>query len=284
MIPFLSGVILTAGLAIPIVVMLTRKLARATESQTAPEPEADEELTRLTRELAHEVKNPLSTIKVNLKLTREALEDIDPADSAKAAIDRSQQGLNNAQRKITIIQKETDRLEQIVDGFLRYVRQPELQLATLDLNELVSDMVDFYWPQAHSHALTLRCCLADEPLVCRLDPSALKQVLLNLFINSQQASENGGELMVRTSRQGDQGSVVVSDTGKGIPPEKIDAVFRPYQSWRPGGTGLGLATAKKIIEAHGGKISVHSELNKGTAFTIELPLVDSDAATSEVAG
>ena len=282
MMPFLSGVILTLALAIPIVALLFVRIARKTESPSAADRAPDEELTRLTRELAHEVKNPLSTIKVNLKLTREALEDIDPTDSGRAAVDRNQQSLGNALRKVTIIQKETDRLEQIVDGFLRYVHQPELQLARIDLNELVTDMVDFYWPQAHGHALTLRHSLADKPLVCRADSGAMKQVLLNLFINAQQASERGGDLMVRTSRQDNHGVIVVSDTGKGIPPDKLDAVFRPYQSWRSGGTGLGLATARKIVEAHGGTISVHSELGKGTAFTIELPLAGSAVAGSEV--
>lgn len=281
---FLSGVILTVLIAIPVAAMLLRRMARAAGSGQTRPGEKDEELTRLTGELAHEIKNPLSTVKVNLKLMREALEDIDLSDPGRPAVERSQQGLASALRKVTIVQKETDRLEHIVDGFLCYVRRPDLQLATWDLNELVSDMVDFYWPQARSHGLTLRHSLAGSPLVCRVDPSALKQVLLNLFINSQQASEPGSELMVRTSRRGDLAVLVVSDTGKGIPSEKMAAVFRPYQSWRSGGTGLGLATAKKIVEAHFGSISVHSEPGRGTAFTIEIPLAQGDAAASEVAG
>ena len=279
---FVSGVILAVLVAVPVAVLVFRRMIRGMEGKLARSHDADGELTKLTGELAHEIKNPLSTIKVNLKLTREALEDIDLTEP-RTAVDRGQQGLASALRKITVIQKETDRLEHIVDGFLRYVRRPDLQLATMDLNELVGDMVDFYWPQAHSHALTLRHSLAAEPLVCRIDPSALKQVLLNLFINSQQASEDGGELMVKTHRRGDRAVLEVSDTGRGIPPEKIAAVFRPYQSWRSGGTGLGLATAKKIVEAHSGTISGHSEPGKGTSFTIEIPLVGLDTAASEVA-
>ncbi|MBN1360938.1 MAG: hypothetical protein JW993_10115 [Sedimentisphaerales bacterium] len=280
---FIGGVLLAVLVLVPVAALVLRRLTRGMEKRPSDRRDTDEELTKLTGELAHEIKNPLSTIKVNLKLTREALEDIDPAEPGKAAVDRSQQSLASALRKITIIQKETDRLEQIVDGFLRYVRRPDLQLAMVDLNELVGDMVDFYWPQAHSHGLTLRHCLAAEPLVCHLDAGALKQVLLNLFINSQQATDNGGELMVRTLRRRDRAILEVSDTGKGIPPEKMAAVFRPYQSWRSGGTGLGLATAKKIVAAHNGAISVHSEPGKGTAFTIELPLASADPPVSEVA-
>jgi len=247
----------------------------------------DDELTRLTGELAHEIKNPLSTIKVNLQLAREALDGVDLADPGRVPWDQNRHHLAGAARKIAIVQKETDRLEQILESFLKYVRSPSLQLATVDLNELVSDMVDFYSPQAYSHALTVRQSFNNEPLVCRADAGALKQVLLNLFINSQQAMEGlaarspgaevagpGGELMVRTVRRGGHAVVQVSDTGKGIPPERLPAIFQPYASGRPGGTGLGLATARKIIEAHRGTIRVHSEVGKGTAFTIELPLAD----------
>jgi signal transduction histidine kinase len=246
-----------------------------------------EELARLTGELAHEIKNPLSTIKVNLQLAKEALDDVVRAEeeggSARAEESRSvlspsglptfrSSRLAGALRKIAIVQKETDRLEQILDGFLKYVRRPDLQMALLDLNELVSDMVDFYSPQAHSRALTVRQSLSEESLVCRADPGALKQVLLNLFINAQQAMENGGELIIRTARGAGRAVLHVSDTGRGIPPERLPAIFQPYRSSRAGGNGLGLATAKKIIEAHHGLISVHSEVGKGTSFTIQLPL------------
>ena len=186
-------------------------------------------------------------------------------------------------RKITVIQKEMDRLEQILDGFLRYVRRPDLQLMTMDLNELVSDMIDFYSPQAHRHALTVRHGSCAEPLMCKVDPGALKQVLLNLFINAQQAMDSGGELMIRTDRRPDGAVIQINDTGKGIPPERLPTIFRPYSSSRSGGTGLGLATAKKIVEAHHGTISVHSELGKGTSFTIGLPLVDTDPGAGKTA-
>jgi len=237
----------------------------------------------LTGELAHEIKNPLSTIKVNLKLVEEALQDVDLSDPGRMLWDQARQRLAGASRKITIIQKETDRLEQILDGFLKYVRRPDLQLETVDLNELVGDMIDFYSPQAYSHSLTVRQSLAKTPLVCRVDPGAVKQVLLNLFINAQQAMEAGGDLMIRTARQGGYAIVQVNDTGRGIPPERLPTLFRPYQSSRSSGMGLGLATAKKIIEAHQGDITVHSEVGRGTSFTILLPLVEEGVSLGEEA-
>ncbi|HPC95533.1 MAG TPA: ATP-binding protein [Sedimentisphaerales bacterium] len=280
--PFLSGVILALLIAVPTAAILLRRVKRQASRREALQTDPDETLTRLTGELAHEIKNPLSTIKVNLKLTKEALEDIDLREPNKPALDRCQQGLSSAMRKITIIQKETDRLEQIVDGFLRYVKRPDLHLVTMDLNELVGDMVDFYLPQAYSHSLTLRHSLAAAPLICRVDAGALKQVLLNLLINAQQAMDRGGELMIRTRSRSGKAVIQIDDTGRGIPAEKLPTLFQPYCSFRTGGTGLGLATAKKIVESHGGTISVHSEVGKGTSFTIELPLAGAVGASDEV--
>jgi signal transduction histidine kinase len=274
------ALLLAGGVA---AVLLCRKVRQRHSHDTAA-TDLDGELTRLTGELAHEIRNPLSTIKVNLKLTEEALTDVASAQTQTALPDQYRHELASALRKITVVQKETDRLEQILDGFLRYVRRPDLQPVTMDLNELVGDMIDFYSPQAHSHTLTLRHSLTGGPLTCRIDPGALKQVLLNLFINAQQAMEGGGELMILTKRRNGLAVLQINDTGRGIPAERLPTIFKPYSSSRSDGTGLGLATAKKIIEAHQGTISIHSELGKGTSFTIELPLVDAGPGQSIATG
>lgn len=271
-----TGICLASVVIVPAAVMLFRRKSREVQEEQARRTDVEEELTRLTGELAHEIRNPLSTIKVNLKLTEESLTDVASAESPGEIPEPHRQKLSSAMRKVTIVRKETDRLEQIVDGFLRYVHRPELQLATLNVSDLVGDMIDFYSPQAHSHALTVRQSLSSESLMCRVDPGALKQVLLNLFINAQQAMDSGGELMIHTTRRDNRAVIQVNDTGRGIPPEKLPAIFRPFSSSRTGGTGLGLATARKLIEAHGGTISVHSEVGKGTSFTIDLPLIPAD--------
>jgi len=278
---FICGALFACLFLIPVVVLLLRRKLMPVRRGGGAATEADAELGRLTGELAHEIKNPLSTIKVNLKLTREALDEVGSLESRKSLSDRGQNQLANAARKISIVQKEADRLEQILDGFLGCVRRPDLQLATVDLNELVGDMIDFYSPQARSHALTVRQSLVKKPLIGRVDPVAVKQVLLNLFINAQQAQQGDGELMIRTTGRSGRAFIQVSDTGKGIPPESLEDIFRPFYSSRPGGSGLGLATAKKIIEAHKGTIAVHSEPGKGTSFTIELPLSDADQDAEE---
>jgi len=231
-----------------------------------------EELSRLTGELAHELKNPLSTIKINLKLVSEDLADSNnvPSDA------QSNHRLARAVRKIAVIQKELDRLEQILDGFLKYIGKVKLQPADVDVNELVGDMVDFYSPQCYSRSITVRVALYNKPLVCKVDADMLKQIILNLFINAQQAIDAGGELIIKTAAQNQSAIIQISDTGRGIAPEKLAKIFDAFYSSRPQGVGLGLATVKKIIEAHKGSINVDSEPGKGTQFTIKLPLSVTD--------
>lgn len=227
-----------------------------------------EELGRLLGVIAHEIKNPLSTIKVNLRLIDEELQN----GRSEVTAER----LERARRKLAVIDKETDRLEQILDGFLRYADRTGPKLSHVDLNELLGDMLDFFLPQATSHSITMRQYLCKEVLVCQADAGMLKQAILNLFLNAQQAIGPAGELMVRSARVGQSAQIQISDTGIGIPAVRIGHIFEPYQSTRPDGSGLGLATVKKLIDAHKGTISVVSEQGKGTAFTITLPLAASE--------
>jgi len=233
-----------------------------------------EELGRLTGGLAHEIKNPLSTMKVNLKLISEDLDSLRLSVASKQALDINSHEFARASRRIAVIRQETDRLEQILEGFLRFVSRPKLRKAALDINELVSDMVDFYSPQAARHSVTIRHMPYNEPMICKVDADMLKQVVLNLFINAQQAMSDGGELIVATARHNGDAVIRITDTGTGIPPDKLPRIFEAYYSSRPHGSGLGLAMAKRIVEAHGGTISVQSDVGKGTSFTVELPIAN----------
>lgn len=269
---FVSGFIFALLIVVPVALFILRKTVSKIRSSQNGHLEQLKELSRVTGGLAHEIKNPLSTIKINLKLVGEELENSSSAEVGRMAADKDERRFARALRKISVIQKETDRLEQILDGFLRYVDRTELQLASVDINELISDMVDFYSPQTRSHSITIRQSLHNEPLICKVDAGMLKQVILNLFINAQQAMSDGGELMVRTSQQKKDAIIQISDTGSGIAPDRLPHIFDAYYSTRPHGSGLGLPTAKKIVEAHKGTIRIDSELGKGTSFTIILPI------------
>lgn len=240
-----------------------------------PTPEVHQrlqELAQLTGELAHEIKNPLSTLKLNVRLVQEQLGE-DPQATPQ---------VRRARQKLTIIEEEADRLEKLLTGFLGYVRQPDCQWRTVDVSELVGEVVDFYHPQALQHRITLRHSLTSAPLPTRLDAAMFKQALLNLFINAQQAMPKGGELLVHTQREDTHARIQISDTGCGIAADKLPHLFTPYFSLRRKGTGLGLATVKKIVTLFSGTISVDSEPDQGTLFTIRLPLEQAEVKTQEI--
>ena len=258
MVSFVLGFILALILVLPLACVICRWRVKKENSRRQTQQNQFEELAKFTGGLAHEIKNPLSTIKVNLKLISED----------------TQNNLKNPQRllkKINVVQKESERLEQILDDFLRFISKSELNLTDTDINQLISDIADFYTPQARAHNINLRLGLPKTPITCKIDPDMIKQVILNLFINATQAMPDGGELIIRTNMNDKNAFIEISDTGYGIPPEKIDKIFQAYYTSRPAGTGLGLPIAKKIIKAHNGRIDVNSHPGKGTSFTITIP-------------
>jgi signal transduction histidine kinase len=224
-----------------------------------------EDLSQLTGGLAHEIRNPLSTLKVNLQLLSEDIHEIagDDNDNGRRSVLR-----------IERMQAEVNRLRDILDDFIQFVGHHHLNLQTLDMNNQLKQLIEFYEPQAAASKVRMLQQYSPESLRCEIDPDLLKQAFLNLFINAQQAMSEGGDLMVRTSQTDGQAHIEITDTGPGIPDEIRDKLFKAYVSSKQNGTGLGLATTKRIIEEHKGKINVHSEAGKGTSFTILLPLAN----------
>jgi len=218
------------------------------------------ELGTLTGGLAHEIKNPLSTIQLNLQLLREDLDPHHPGHSRLVS-------------RLNTVQKEVSRLRDILDDFMRYAGKLELDRKRIDLGNLLEELVDFFSPQAQAHRVQLRLRKPEKPLVAPVDERLLKQAMLNLIINAVQAMpEAGGEVMLSASRQDGRAVLEVVDTGRGMPPEALARIFQAYYSTKPGGTGLGLAIAKRMVDEHGGHISATSEVGKGTLFRIELPV------------
>lgn len=218
------------------------------------------ELGQLAGGLAHEIKNPLSTINVNLKLLAEDLQREEDPVHRRWLI------------RLQGVQSEAGRLRDILDDFLRYAGKHELQPVVADLRGLIGELTDFFAPQAEAARVVMRTSLPDSPVRCKVDSDLIKQALLNLMINAVQAMNQGGELLIRLSSARGQAVLEVTDTGPGIPPGDLGKVFQVYYSTKKQGSGLGLPTTRRIIREHDGAIQVHSEVAKGTRFVVTLPL------------
>lgn len=218
------------------------------------------ELGTLAGGLAHEIKNPLSTVLLNLQLLQE---DLDPADPAYSRF----------RSRLTTVSREASRLREILDDFLRFAGKIELRRIEVDLNILLEELVDFFAPQAQLNHVQLRFKPHGAPLLIRIDPRLIKQTILNLMINALQAMPRGGDLILSASAEKDSAVIDVIDTGSGIPADELEKIFHAYYSTKKGGTGLGLAMSQRIIQAHDGQLTVNSEPGKGSDFKVRLPLV-----------
>jgi len=232
----------------------TRLLSRARRAERLAE------VGTLTGGLAHEIKNPLSTVQLNLQLLQE---DISPDNPAYPRI----------VNRLATVQREAGRLRDILDDFLRYAGKIELQRQRVDLNLLLEELADFFAPQAQAQRVQLRLRKHPAPLLASVDPRLIKQAVLNLMLNALQAMPaDGGELILQAGQTNQQARIDVIDTGPGIPPEVVGKIFQAYYSTKKGGTGLGLAMTHRIVEEHGGTIAVTTEVGKGTDFTVLLPI------------
>lgn len=267
---------------LPVLRLLLRrgeKRARRAERR-ARDAERLAELGSMTGGLAHEIKNPLSTIGLNAQLLHEAIADSDlPHDQRERLL-----------RRIEALSREVERLRGILTDFLQFAGRMKLDPQPRDLVKLIDELCDFFHPQAQQAGVTLRTQLPPEPVTAKVDEGLFKQALLNLMLNATQAMADSPqpardaagdgapeprrpELILRLENDPDRTRIHVTDTGPGIDPAKIADIFRPYVSLRSGGTGLGLPTARRIVQEHGGELAVHSEPGKGSDFVIDLPRV-----------
>ncbi|MCE9619408.1 MAG: two-component sensor histidine kinase [Planctomycetes bacterium] len=250
-----------------------RALAAERRAQSA---ERLAELGSMTSGLAHEIKNPLSTLTLNAQLLREEVLDSELPEPVRAT----------AIKRADALARESSRLKDILSDFLRFAGRIKLDPQPRDLRELVQELADFFHPQAERAGVLLRVDTPSAPAILAIDAGLLKQAILNLIINAVQAmcpegqaaaGERRGELLLRVEampagRTGEGGyRLDVIDTGPGIEPSRLPTIFRPYASTKPGGSGLGLATTRRIVEEHGGRVEVFSDPSKGTCFSLFLP-------------
>ena len=262
--------VLGAALAALVCLHVVRRRRRSESDQRVAE------LSELAGGLAHEVRNPLSTLMVNLQLLGEDLRELDGDDA-----DSSDSNQANVRRrcllKIDAVQREAERLQHLLEEFLRLAGPCRLDLRRVDLNGVVEHLVEFFSPQADTAGVRLRTAYHAQPLFCLLDGRMIEQAILNMLINAQEAMPDGGEIMVRTILSDARtAGVEISDTGGGIPAGIQAKVFNPFYSTKARGTGLGLSTTRRIVLAHGGSLKLHSEPGRGTCFSLRFPLAGGD--------
>lgn len=217
-------------------------------------------LGSLASGLAHEIKNPLSTMTITLGLLKEDFE------SAETPRER------RALRKVELLESEVARLEKILQDFLQFAGGHVVRPQLVDVNGWLDELLDFYEPACSDAQVRLERQLGPSLPQIMVDRDLMKQAVLNLLKNAVQAMQGGGTLRVRTWSTGDRVRVEVSDTGCGIPPDVLPRIFDPYFTTREAGTGLGLPTVRRIVAEHGGDIGVESRIGHGTTFVVTLPV------------
>ena len=214
-------------------------------------------LGRITAGVAHEVKNPLNSMRLWLENLKESL----PADADGAS-----------QQAVQVLDKEIDRLDAVVKRFLDFTRPMDIRLEPTQLAELLKEVTEIAQPQFQKSNIQLAQLLPIDVPEVYVDRALLKQAVLNLVLNAAEAMPGGGQLRLVLSRRGEMAEITVGDTGKGISPENRQKIFQLFFTTRPGGSGIGLASTFRIVQLLNGSIDFTSEVGRGTTFRIELPL------------
>ena len=214
-------------------------------------------LGRITAGVAHEVKNPLNSMRLWLENLKESL----PPDSD-----------SSAKQAVQVLDKEIDRLDAVVKRFLDFTRPMDVRLEPTQLSELLKEVLEVAQPQMYKANIQVAQLLPIDVPEVYVDRALLKQAILNLVLNAGESMPSGGQLRLVLSRRGEMAEISVGDTGKGIPPEHRQKIFQLFFTTRPGGSGIGLASTFRIVQLLNGSIDFTTEVGKGTTFRIELPL------------
>jgi len=215
---------------------------------------------QLAAGVAHEIRNPLTSIRSTIQYV---LPSFGPGDQKRVLLDE--------------LLSEVDRIDRIVNDLLSLTRPSDFHPSEVDLVELLDHALLLIGSQARKQAVEIKYTRPKDDLMVSGDAGQLKQVFLNVFLNSLQAMPKGGTLGLLASRRSAELSgrevidIRISDTGAGIPPEHLDEVFDPFFTLKKEGTGLGLSISYGIIQQHDGDIELHSEVGQGTTVIIRLP-------------
>ncbi len=231
-----------------------------------PAMEKRDQLARLLKRLAHEIRNPLSSLDVHFQLLEEDLSVLSPPVTAQLA------------SRLAMIHGELHRLDSIVERFLKLAGPSALELEAVEIRKIVTHVCDLLRPEAATRQVEILSAVEPELPPVTADSVRLTQVLLNLVINAIQAVNGPGRVRVSAARAGDNLLLRVQDTGPGIPVEKLGDIFDPYFTTKAEGSGLGLWIGQQIAVAHGGDLQAENASDGGAVFTLTLPLTRKEQA------
>jgi signal transduction histidine kinase len=237
-------------------------------------------LGRLMAGVTHEVRNPLNAMTIHLELVREHLLKLQHSSRTPVgtvlgldAGDDTAPEVEGAREHLDVIGSEIKRLDEVITGFVRFIRPEELQLNPVNLQLLITEVIALVEPDARRSGITCRMDAPEGLPELRADPALLRQALLNLALNACQAMPDGGKLTMGARVEKDRRlALTVEDTGAGISADNLDRIFDLYYTTKPHGSGIGLSIVYRIVQLHGGEIEVQSTEGMGTAFRLLLPL------------
>ena len=211
---------------------------------------------RLTRGVAHEVKNPINAIVLHLQLLQTKLQQMDP----------------DTRRHMDIIDSELHRLDRVIQILVDFTRPRSLHLEEIDLRHLLDDVTQLAAPDAEQHGVLITRELPQESLLVKADADFIKQAILNVVLNGVQAMPQGGHLTISLRREEETVVAEIKDEGRGIPPEAQERIFELYFTTKEGGSGIGLAQTYQIMQWHYGSVDFVTAQDSGTTFRLRLPL------------
>ena len=220
-------------------------------------------LGRVTAGVAHEVKNPLNSMRLWLEVLKANM-PIDP----------------EPQQAVKMLDNEIDRLDRAVKTFLNFTRPVELKLEETDIRPLLNDVIDAARPSIAHAGVDLRVEMPSEFPPLLIDIQLIHQAVLNLLLNASHFTPSGGRITLGLRRTAESAIISVADSGKGISAEDQKKIFQLFFTTRPGGSGIGLANTFRFVQLHNGQIEFDSEVGRGTTFRIELPLARSAEVTA----
>ena len=211
---------------------------------------------RMAASFAHEIRNPLSSMRM----------------LAQMLMQRKDLPVSKREQSVGYILEEIERIDGIVKGFMDFARPAALELETHDLNRALEEVLNVMEANLVHHQLKLVKKFDRELPSIQFDRGKVKQGFMNIVLNAMEAMSEGGTVEVETSRHEDRVQVEVLDTGVGIPSTDLDQLFEPFFTTKVQGTGLGLVNTKRIMEQHGGDVTIRSDEGKGTRVSFWLPL------------